>query len=153
MPCCLHSLRCFHNNAPICYNNYYLPFIKARIVCQVEATDLNPDSMPGKIGCFERLDATECKNVKVIIKYKLFNDSPSTEMKIVKDKTKFFFNEEDITSKVKPVLRNGAVVPSREAKTFKYSTRINTCQQLHLAEMEMKLRANVSPAVAVDKCK
>lgn len=127
--------------------------LQAKIICNVEATDLNAENTPGKINCFdEELDATECKDIKVKLKYKIINADKNVDMTIVADKTSFFFNTLNVTSLVKPALENGALVPSGEGASFVYSTTINTCHGVYLAEMTMKLKSSEGE-IRTDRCK
>jgi competence protein ComGF len=107
-----------------------------------------------KFNCFEKLEATECKDIKVVIKYKLVNSDPENAMTIQtkSEKTQFMFDDEDITSQVEPQLQDGVIVEADESAIFKYKAIINTCDKIHYAAMVMKLKPSDSEK-STDRCK
>jgi hypothetical protein len=117
------------------------------------ASDLNPEYPPIPMDCFQKLEATECKEVPVTIRYKLINMDANNDMTVrANGKTFFFFNNMNITSQVEPELQDGTLVESDSAIIFKYNTTINTCQKIHFAELTMKLKATYNE-IKTDRCK
>lgn len=143
-------------NSNVCRNNESGIKVKAKIICKIESTYLDPKNGPGNDLCFgQTLVVTECKKVPISIKYKLINKS-DINMTIVpgSDKTSFFFDGKDVTSDVKPSLTGQTyLLQSEHAQIFTYVASVDTCSLVHDAKVIMKLRdAENNPPQPSNKC-